>query len=48
MCGHQAADLLGDERQEYLRQKVEGVGGSSTDGSTRGRVLEESDTILVV
>ena len=40
---HQAADWLGEERQEHFSQNVEGVGGSSTDGSTRGRLSEERD-----
>ena len=39
----QAATWLGIEVQENLSLNVESVGGSSTDGSTRGKVSEERD-----
>ena len=31
------------EGQETLSQELESVGGSSTDGSTRGKITEERD-----
>ena len=39
----QAAACLGDAVQENLAAPVESVGGSSCDGSTRGKVCEERD-----
>ena len=39
----QAATWLNREVGENLGREVEGVGGSSTDGSTRGKVTEERD-----
>jgi hypothetical protein len=37
----ESATWLGEEVQENLRQNVEGVGGCSGDGSTRGKVTQE-------
>ena len=39
----QAATWLGIEMQENLSVRVESVGGSSCDGSTRGKISEERD-----
>ena len=39
----QAAGWLGEEVQENLSSQVESVGGTSCDGSTRGKVSEERD-----
>ena len=39
----QAAVWLMREGQDTLSQELESVGGSSTDGSTRGRITEERD-----
>ena len=39
----QAADWLGEELQENLSVQVESVGGTSCDGSTRGKLSEERD-----
>ena len=39
----QSATWLGIEVQENLSAGVESVGGSSCDGSTRGKVSEERD-----
>ena len=39
----QAAAWLGEADQENLAAPVESVGGSSCDGSTRGKVCEERD-----
>ena len=39
----QAAVWLGEEVQENLAAQVESVGGTSCDGSTRGKVSEERD-----
>ena len=40
----QAAGWIDKDRQENLSQDVAGVGGNSTDGSTRGKITEERDT----
>ena len=37
------ATWLGIEMQENLSVRVESVGGSSCDGSTRGKISEERD-----
>ena len=39
----QAAGWLDKDRQENLTQDVAGIGGHSTDGSTRGKITEERD-----
>ena len=39
----QAADWLGREVQENLSEQVTNVGGTSCDGSTRGKISEERD-----
>ena len=39
----QAATWLEQDMQENIGQQVEDVGGSSRDGSTRGKVAEERD-----
>ena len=39
----QAAVWLDKDKQENLSQDVAGVGGNSTDGSTRGKITEERD-----
>ncbi len=41
----QAAAWLDREMQENLARELEGVGGCSTNGSTRGKLAEERDTL---
>ena len=40
----QAAAWLEEEVQSSFQQEAEGVGGTSCDGSTRGRLVEERDS----
>ena len=40
----QAAAWLEDEVQSSFQQEAEEVGGTSCDGSTRGRLMEERDS----
>ena len=42
----QAARWLDEEMQENLSSRVEDVGGSSRDGSTRGKLAEERDVTM--
>ena len=42
-CGCAAATWLDQDMQENLGQQVADVGGSSRDGSTRGKLAEERD-----